>query len=176
MYQRVSFFLPQPTDWVPIADMFGPADPRDDSLRLVREAGHRLYLIGDYVSYTNSFGLGVETICLFLGIAFGTTRLGWRRPVVVAFGVTTVVTAAFLFLLVLDIYEATSAAGIVRSVVVSLFGAALAVGAVAITFKALANHSVRMQVASSALMAVLVLPVVVLLSFLAACIVGLGCV
>ncbi len=136
-HQRVFFTLPEPARWSAISDMYDAGDGTSgDSVRLVREAAHRLYLIDDYVSYANIFGVGAEITCLFLGIAFGATRLGWRRPVVVAFGVTTVATAAFLLLLALDIYEATSAAGIVRSVAVSLFGGVIAVGAIAATFSA----------------------------------------
>jgi TonB family protein len=176
MFQLVSFFLPQPTERVPIEDMAGPPNPADDSIEVDREEAHRLRRIASYVSFTNTFGAGAETICLFLGIAFGATRLGWRRPLVVAFGVTTVVVAGFVALLVLDIYEPKPAAGVVRIVIVSLVAAALHVGAVASTFKALAKASLRLQVAGSALVAILAVPAAILLSVLAACIIGLGCV
>ena len=175
--QRVFFTLPEPAGWSAMSDMYDFGDGTSgDSARLVREAGHRLYLISSYVSSPNALIIGAETVCLFLGLVFGATRLGWRRPVLVAFVVTTVVVAGFWGLLELDIYEAQSAAQAVRIAIVSLIGAALSVGAVAGTFRLLTRQSMMIQVAASALAAVLVMPSAILLSILAACIIGLGCV
>jgi hypothetical protein len=176
MFQRVSFFLPQPTDWIPIAYTYGPPDPDGDSLTIARAEEHRSRLIARYLSFPTTFVVGAETVCLFLGIAFGATRLGWRRPVLVAVVVTTVVVAGFWGLLELDIYEAPSAAEAVRIAAVSLIGAACSVGAVAGTFKFLTGQSMMIQAAGSAAVALLTVPFALLLSLLAACIIGLGCV
>jgi hypothetical protein len=176
VHQTVWFDTTAMPPLTPILDPVALAAAHAKSIEVPFRQVRRMRQMASYMTIPVTCGIAAETICLFLGIAFGATRLGWRRPVVLAFVVTTTAVAGFVGLLELDIYETEPTAGAVRIGIVSLVAAALYVGAVAWTFKALAKASLRLQVAGSSLVAILVVPFVLLLSFLAACIVGLGCI
>lgn len=175
MFEQIVFALPQRTDFQYITDM-DMNFPELDSISVEHDKDRRARVMRSYLSLTTTYGLGAETICIFLAIAFGASRLMWRRPILVAFGVTTVLVAIFVGLLLLAIYETTAAPGMVRVAIVSLIMAALNVGPVAWAFKALAPASLRMRIAVSALVAVLATPFAILFSLFAACIVGIGCI
>ena len=124
-------------------------------------------------------GTVAGAFCLFIGTVFLGQRLGWKRPIVVSFSVTTAALVGLSIVMTVPdaagSYPAQTNASPVSAAIASFVGAAVFVGGIAIVFDALAARSSVVRVAGSAIAALLAAMLGAFAAMFAGCSLGLGC-